>query len=93
MQSDRMLRAKVRDLMASGLLPRVQSDGSFVDDDTGRSSSGLRQIGSPYLSAACNVCEEAGPEVTYQAPCGLIVHLHRTCDALWQEERRQHPHP
>ena len=37
MQSDRMLRAKIRDLMASGILPRVQSDGSLVDE-AGRSA-------------------------------------------------------
>ncbi len=55
MQSDRMLRAKVRDLMASGLLPRVQTDGSLVDR-TGRSVPGLRQVGSPYFSVACIVC-------------------------------------
>ena len=88
MQSDRMLRAKVRDLMASGLLPRVQSDGSLVDH-TGRSVPGLRQVGSPYFSAACIVCEEHGPQVTYQVPHGLVVHLHSRCDTLWQEEQRQ----
>ena len=88
MQSDRMLRAKVRDLMASGLLPRVQSDGSLVDH-TGRSVPGLRQVGSPYFSAACIVCEEPGPQVTYQVPHGLVVHLHSRCDTLWQEEQRQ----
>jgi hypothetical protein len=44
MQSDRMLRAKIRDLMASGLLPRVQSDGSLVDE-AGRSVPGQRHVG------------------------------------------------
>jgi hypothetical protein len=39
MQSDRMLRAKIRDLMASGILPRVQSDRSLVDE-AGRSVPG-----------------------------------------------------
>jgi hypothetical protein len=92
MQSDRMLRAKIRDLMVSGLLPRFQSDGSLVDD-TGRSVPGLRQVGSPYLSAACSVCGEPGPQVTYQALHGLVVHLHSTCDTLWQEEQRQPPRP
>jgi hypothetical protein len=92
MQSDRMLRAKVRDLMISGLLPLVQPDGSFADD-TGRSVPSLRQVGSLYLSAGCIVCEEPGPQVTYQVPHGLVVHLHTRCDALWQEEQRQRPQP
>jgi hypothetical protein len=92
MQSDLVLRAKVRDLMASGLLPRVQPDGSFADD-TGRSVPGLRQVGSPYLSAACMVCEEPGPQVTYQVLHGLVVYLHSRCDTLWQEEQRQPTQP
>jgi len=43
MQSDQMLRAKVRDLMVSGLLPRVQSDGSLVNE-AGQSVPGQRQL-------------------------------------------------
>ena len=86
MQPDRMLRAKIRDLMASGILPRVQSDGSLVDE-AGRSVPGDRHVGPPDLSAACIVCEDPGPQVSYQAPLGLVLHLHGTCDTLWQEEQ------
>ena len=89
MQSDRILRAKIRDLMASGLLPRVQSDGSLVDE-AGRSVPGQRHVGPVDLSAACIVCEDPGPQVTYQAPLGRVLHLHGTCDTLWQEEQRPH---
>ena len=86
MQAARMLRAKVRDLTHSGILPRVQSDGSLVNE-AGQSVPGQRQVGPPDLFAACIVCEDPGPQVTYEAPLGLVLHMHVTCDTLWQEER------
>lgn len=92
MQSDGMISAKIRDLMASGLLPRVKSDGSLVDQ-AGRSVPGQRHVGPPDLSAACSVCEDPGPQVSYQAPLGLVLHLHVKCDTLWQEEQRPHQRP
>ena len=92
MQSDWMLRAKIRDLMASGILPRVQSDGSLVNE-AGRSVPGERHVGPPDLWAACIVCEDPGPQVTYQAPLGVVLHLHGKCDTLWQEEQRPHQRP
>jgi len=92
MQSDWMLRAKIRDLMASGILPRVQSDDSLVDD-AGRSVPGQCHFGPADLSAACIVCQDPGPQVSYQAPLGLVLHLHGKCDTLWQEEQRPHQRP
>jgi hypothetical protein len=29
----------------------------------------------------------------YQAPLGLVLHLHGKCDTLWQEEQRPHQRP
>jgi hypothetical protein len=78
--------------MASGILPRVQSDGSLVDE-AGRSVQGRRHVGPVDLSAACIVCEDPGPQVSYQAPRGLVLHLHGKCDTLWQEERRPPQRP
>ena len=46
-----MLRAKIRDLMASGILPRVQSDGSLVNE-AGRSVPGERHVGPPDPASA-----------------------------------------
>jgi hypothetical protein len=54
MQSDRMLRAKIRDLMASGILPRVQSDGSLVDV-AGRFVPGQRHV-APLISLQPSLC-------------------------------------
>ena len=88
MQSDRMLRAKIRDLMASGILPRVQADGSLVDE-AGRPIPGQRHVSLVDLSAACIVCEDPGPQVLYEAHLGVVLHLHVKCDTLWHEE--QHP--
>jgi len=87
MLSERMLRAKIRDLMAAGILPRLRSDGSLVDE-SGRAVPGRRHVGPADLAASCIVCEDLGPQVSYQAPHGLVLHLHVTCDTLWQEEQR-----
>ena len=87
MLSERMLRAKIRDLMVSGILPRIRPDGSLVDE-SGGAVSGQRHAGPSDLSASCIVCDEPGPQVSYQAPLGLVLHLHVTCDTLWQEEQR-----
>jgi hypothetical protein len=87
MLSERMVRAKIRDLMASGILPRIRSDGSLVDD-AGRVGPGRRQVGPAEPSASCVVCDDSGPQVSYQAPLGLVLRLHVTCDTLWQEEQR-----
>ncbi len=60
MPSDPMLRAKIRDLMASGILPRVQSDGSLVDE-AGRSVPGQRRPTRP-----CPKCGKESPEHRYR---------------------------
>src|SRR5712692_9827611 len=87
-----MLPAKIRDLMASGILLRVQSDGSLVNE-AGRSVPGERHVGPTDLWAACIVSEDPDPQVTYQAPLGVVLHLHGKCDTLWQEEQRPHQRP
>lgn len=87
-----MLRAKIRDLMAVGLLPRVQADGCLVDD-AGHAVPGERQVGLGHHKASCLVCEDPGPQVSYQAPAGIVLHLHVGCDALWHEERRSRSGP
>lgn len=78
--------AQGQDLMVSGLLPRIRPDGSLVDE-SGRAVPGQRHVGPSDLSASCIVCDDPGPQVSYQAPLGLVLHLHVTCDTLWQEEQ------
>jgi hypothetical protein len=87
-----MLRAKIRDLIAAGILPRVQADGSLVDD-AGHAVPGERQVGLPDHKASCLVCEDPGPHVSYQAPAGIVLYLHVRCDELWHEERYPHSRP
>ena len=89
---ERMLRAKIRDLMAAGILPRVQSDG-WLADDAGHAVPGERQVSLGDPKASCLVCEDPGPLVSYQAPAGIVLHLHVRCDMLWQEERSPHSRP
>jgi hypothetical protein len=89
MPTEHILRAKIRDLMASGMLPRVQADGSLVDV-SGLAVAGERHVG-PADRSACTVCGDSNPRVSYQAPHDVVLHLHVKCDMLWQEERRPHP--
>jgi hypothetical protein len=92
MPSEHILRAKIRDLMVSGVLPRVQADGSLVND-SGRAVAGRRQVALGDFTGSCLVCEDPGPQVSYQAPDGRVLYLHLKCDTLWQEERRPRTRP
>ncbi len=84
--NERRLRAKIRDLMASGNLPRVRYDGCLITE-AGRAESGQCHVGT-VNSISCLVCGEPAPQVSYQYPGGIMLHLHAACDVLWQQERR-----
>jgi hypothetical protein len=52
MQSEQVLRAKIRDLMASGILPRVQSEGPIVDEAGRAVPPGVRSALLIFLQPA-----------------------------------------
>jgi hypothetical protein len=72
------LRAKIRELMTSGVLP---SEPAVI--------SGTGDVGAVknLLPAACSVCGERDPQITLFYVGGRVVRLHAACDALWQQER------
>jgi hypothetical protein len=74
------LRAKIRELMASGALP---SEPSVVYRGTGD----LGAVKNP-LPGPCSVCGERDPQITLFYVGGRVVRLHAACDALWQQERQ-----
>jgi hypothetical protein len=68
------LCAKIRDLMASGVLPNEPP----VITRAGP--------GAPRKDA-CAICVESGATVSYFWPGGIVVRLHASCDALWKRVR------
>jgi hypothetical protein len=72
------LRAKIRELMASGDLP---SDPPSIERRGGRGGDPVR------LSGAVFGLPRAGPQVALFYTDDLAVRLHAACEALWQQER------
>ena len=68
------LRAKIRDLMASGALP---NEPPLIT----RAGQGAPR------KDACVICVESDPTVSYFWPGGIVVRLHASCDALWKRVR------
>ncbi len=80
---DAQLRARVRELIASGELPSeppvIQSsgDGGWRPATARRTSPG----------ETCTICGEPDPTVAYFWTGGRVAPLHAACDALWKLER------
>ena len=78
------LRARIRQLIASGDLPTVPSLAS----GTLAAPAGIRRIIiGRSLPDPCLICGEANPTVAYTYANGRVVFLHAACDALWRQER------
>jgi hypothetical protein len=76
------LRARIRQLIASGDLPTVSSLAS----GTLAAPAGIRGI-VIGRSLPCLICGEANPTVAHTYANGKVVCLHAACDALWRQER------
>ncbi len=74
------LRAKIRELMASGALP---SEPPVV---ASRGTGDLGAVKNP-LPGPCSVCGERESQLTLFYVGGRVVRLHAACNALWQQER------
>jgi hypothetical protein len=81
------LRAKIRGLMASGVLPT----GPPLMEKLvpGQRGTPTRTFVSNPLEEPCTICGEPGPQVSYTYQGGTVVRLHAACDAMWQQERTQ----
>jgi hypothetical protein len=79
------LRAKIRELIASGVLPGdPPSIKRPVDMLSNRRTRSL--IGAP-LREPCAICGDEGPQVSYFSVGGQVVRVHAACDALWKQEQ------
>jgi len=83
--NEREIRARIREMIRTGVLPQVMSDGSLVDE------AGCAVAAEVHVSADerafCVICAAAGPEISYAYPGRKTLRLHIYCDVLWQEER------
>jgi hypothetical protein len=80
------LRAKVRDLMASSVLP---ADPPPITRPAPWSTPGTTRskvlVGGP-LHAPCTICGDPGPQIQYFYLAGQVVSVHAACDAIWKQE-------
>ena len=85
--TDAELRAKIRELIASSILPRDLSRMEKIAPGQGAQPTQILIGEQPQ--ERCTACEEPGPQVSYTYAGGsVIVRLHATGDALWQQERQ-----
>jgi hypothetical protein len=77
------LRAKVRELMASGALP---SEAPSIQRRGGEESARFA-LQDPALEP-CAICGEPRTQVALFFTGGLMVRLHAACEALWQQEHQ-----
>jgi hypothetical protein len=87
--TDAELRAKVRALMASGVLP---ADPPPITRPEPWSTLGNKRskvlVGGP-LHEPCTICGEPGPQVQYFYIASQVVSVHAACDVLWKQERER----
>jgi hypothetical protein len=81
------LPAKIRELTASGVLPK---DSPPITRPEPWSTPGNKRskalVGGP-LHKPCTICGEPGRQVQYFYIAGQVVSVHAACDALWKQER------
>jgi hypothetical protein len=79
------LRAKIRQLIADGTLPRHLSIAERAQPGEPRGPAAITV--SSTASGPCSACGEPRPQITYTYPGDRIVRFHAACEALWRQER------
>ena len=83
--SEAALRAKIRELMASGGLPPQPPQAEKIV--RGRSLRLTRTIIGRATLESCLICGSPDPMLSYTFSDRRVIHLLAACDALWQQER------
>jgi hypothetical protein len=81
------LRARIRQLMASGDLPAPLGDKLHP----GQVVRVTRTVIGRSTLEPCLICGEADPMIFYTYANRKVVRLHVACDALWHLERAARP--
>jgi len=79
------LRCRIRELLASGRLPRELPAAALVCPEGVVVAPAMR-VGL-QAGEHCVVCGEVQPMATYTYPDGRVIRMHTACDNLWHEER------
>ena len=89
--TDAELRARVRDLIASGILPREPAPiQSPVPPAPPQGPKNRRMfLGDSLLKEPCTICGELAPQILHFYLAGLVVRVHRPCEAMWNQEREE----
>jgi|SRR5882724_6507678 len=78
------LRAKIRKLIASGVLP---GEPPSIERPVERlPNRRIRTLIGDRLREPCTICDDEGPQVAYFYIGGRVVRVHAACDALWKLE-------
>jgi len=79
------LCAKIRGLMASGILPNAP----HVIERIGATSQNenARMVLDNPRPEPCSICAEPDPQISYFWPGGQVVRVHAACAAIWKQER------
>jgi hypothetical protein len=72
--------------MAAGTLPSAPHVIERADAAVQKGK--VRMLLNSPRPEPCTICEEPGPQISYFWPCGVVVRVHTSCNALWQQERR-----
>ncbi len=82
------LRGRIRDLMASGVLPGEPAPIQRPVPPPPQAPRNRRMfVGDSLLKEPCTICGEGAPQVSYFYSAGLVVRVHTVCDAVWKQER------
>jgi hypothetical protein len=73
------LRARVRELVAAGVLPK---DPPIIQR--------VAEVGA-RRQQPCAICAEPDPTISYFWTAGVMVCVHAACDALWKQEQASPP--
>jgi hypothetical protein len=79
------LRAKIRELMASGVLPNELAPITRKVPAQMPSKRPARTGVWGSHQAPCTICGEPGPHVQYFYIAGQVVSAHAACDAVWKQ--------
>lgn len=80
------ISAKIRELMALGILP---SEAPLIERSAPSPENWkTRTVVSGPLKDPCSICGDPGPQVAYFYVAGQVVRVHAACDAVWQQERK-----
>ncbi len=83
------LRAKIRKLIASGVLP---GEPPSIERGVERlPNRRTRILMGDRLREPCTICDDEGPQVAYFYVAGQVVRVHAACDAVWKQEMSGRP--